>query len=560
MLLSLRIKNIALIEECFITLDQGLNVLSGETGAGKSIVIDSLSFVLGGRADKSLIRYGQSSAQVEGVFSVDEDFYPIMEELGLDAEDTLIIKRTMTETRNEVRVNGHPFTLSMLKRLTSQLADILGQHEHQSLLKVSNHLGILDRYNDKIGVLKEEFRSSFEAYKGILAELSSFGDEVYRERRKDTLLYQIEDIKKVDPKPDEEEELLKLREKYRNAERLLEGVGGAYNALDGEESVGILVSEAINSLRSVSRYDDSIQELQSRLESIKIDLSDIADELKSYGEDFDFDERLADRVERRVEELRRLKKKYGATLEEVLEELDKMQEEYDEIASADDKIEKLTIKLDKVKKETYDKALKLSAERKKTAKDFERAILKELACLAMKGTRFEVLFKETDGENLTNNGLDDVEFMISPNVGEPLRELAKIASGGEMSRFMLALESVISKLDNIQTLVFDEIDTGISGRVAETVAEKLSEISVTKQVIAVTHLPQLASFSDNHYLISKSVSDNKTRTELRLLSEEEKISEVARLAGAQTELSRAHAAEMVENANRKKKSFAENAR
>lgn len=557
MLLSLRIKNIALIEECYITLDKGLNVLSGETGAGKSIVIDSLSFVLGGRADKSLIRYGQSSAQVEGVFSVDESFSPVMEELGLEWEDTLIIKRTMTETRNEVRVNGHTFTLSMLKKLTSQLADILGQHEHQSLLKVSNHLGILDRYNDKIAKLKEEFRESYDTYKGILAELSGFGDEGYRERRKDNLLYQIEDIKKVNPKPDEEEELIKLREKYRNAERLLEGVGGAYNALDGEVSVGALVSEAINSLRSISRYDDSVQELQARLESIKIDLSDIADELQNYGESFDFDERLADRVERRVEELKRLKKKYGTTLEDVLCELDKIQEEYDELCEADDKIAKLTVKLDKAKKEVFERALILSDERKKTAKSFEKAILKELSCLAMKGTRFEVAFKPVEEDKLSPNGLDDVEFMISPNVGEPLRELAKIASGGEMSRFMLALESVISKLDNIQTLVFDEIDTGISGRVAETVAEKLSEISVTKQVIAVTHLPQLASFSDNHYLISKLVRDNKTHTELKLLTEEEKISEVARLAGAQTELSKAHATEMVDNANRKKKAFSE---
>lgn len=558
MLLSLRIKNIALIEECFITLDKGLNILSGETGAGKSIVIDSLSFVLGGRADKSLIRYGQTSAQVEGVFSVDESFYPIMEDLGLEVDDTLIIKRTMTESRNEVKVNGHTFTLSMLKRLTSQLADILGQHEHQSLLKVSNHLGILDRYNDRIGELKGEFKQSYDNYRSILAELDTFGDEGYRERRKDTLLYQIEEIKKADPKPDEEEELLKQREKYRNAERLLEGVSGAYNALEGEASVGMLVSEAINSLRSISRYDDSIRELEDRLDSIKIDLSDIADELQGYGEDFDFDERLADRVERRVDELKRLKKKYGATISDVIDELDRMQEEYDELQEADEKIEKLTIKLSKAKKETYLKAEELSKERKKTAKNFESAILKELSCLAMKGTMFEVLFKPVEEDKLNSNGIDDVEFMISPNVGEPLKELAKIASGGEMSRFMLALESVISKLDNIQTLVFDEIDTGISGRVAETVAEKLSEISVTKQVIAVTHLPQLASFSDNHYLINKFVKDGKTHTELKLLNLEEKISEVARLAGAQTELSKAHAKEMVENADIKKKGFSSN--
>lgn len=564
MLVSLHIKNIALIEECSIEFTKGVNVLSGETGAGKSIVIDSLSFVLGGRADKSLIRYGSLQASVEGVFQVSDELFPLMEELGLEADNTLIIKRTMTETRNDIRVNGNVFNLSMLKKLTSALVDILGQHEHQSLLKVSSHLAIIDRYSSKAEKLLREYQKSYDELKAVENELDNFGDSRSRERRKESLKYQIDEITKAELKEGEEEELIKTRDKYRNAEKLMEGVSGAYNSLDNEEiSVNGLISEAIRNLKSVTRYDETLAELESRLEDARIEISDIADTLEGYSDNFDFDQRTADKIERRVDAIKLLKRKYGATVEDILEELSKMESEYDELCNSDERIQELQEQKEKLLSLVFACGQKLSEERRATALKFEKAILKELNDLAMKGTEFKVSFSSLPDESnfadqMTSTGFDSVEFLISPNVGEPLRNLSKIASGGEMSRFMLAIKNIIAGLDGIETMVFDEIDTGISGKVAQTVAEKLNNISVGKQVIAVTHLPQLASFADTHFLISKSVVDGKTLTSLIVLDEEQRVEEVSRLAGAVTEIGKMHAKQMIENATAIKKSTLKN--
>lgn len=558
MLVSLHIKNIAIIEECLVEFGKGVNVLSGETGAGKSIVIDSLNFLLGGRSDKSLIRYGASFGSVEGVFEIDSTLFPFLEELGIEPDNTLIIKRTMTETRNEIKVNGSPFNLTMLKKLTSILVDILGQHEHQSLLKVSSHLGLIDKYSQKSTELLSKYEKLYREYKQTQNELDNFGDARSRDRRKSTLEFQIEDIKKAELKEGEEEALLKQRDRFRNAEKLVEGVAGAYNSLSGDEmSVSGLVSNAIRYLKLVSHYDEKLEDLQSRLDEARIEIVDIADTLESYADNFDFDSRIAERVERRVDQIKLLKRKYGSTVEEILQELENMQNEYDDLCNSDNKIAELNKKLEKLKKEIFVAGTQLSKERRATALRFEKAILKELGDLAMKGTEFKVSFnEELTEDNFTeyfnSNGFDSVEFLISPNVGEPLRNLSKIASGGEMSRFMLAIKNIIAGLDGIETLVFDEIDTGISGKVAQTVAEKLNNISVGRQVIAVTHLPQLASFADTHFLISKSVTDGKTLTKLVVLSEEERIEEVSRLAGAVTEAGKLHAKQMIESAKRLK--------
>lgn len=554
MLLSLHIKNIALIEECTIEFGEGVNVLSGETGAGKSIVIDALSFVLGGRADKSLIRYGSNSATVEGIFTVSDSIAPLLSEFGIDADDTIIIKRTMSENRNEIRVNGSMFNLAMLKKLTSLLVDILGQHEHQSLLKVSSHLTLIDKYSSKSTKLLEEYSELYKEYKSIQSELDNFGDARSRERKKENLAYQIEDIKKAELKEGEEEDLIKLRDRYRNAEKLMEGVSGAFNSLNGDEiSVSALLSQAVRYLKLVSHYDDRLEELNQRLDEARIEITDIADTLESYADDFDFDQGTADRVERRVDVIRLLKRKYGSTVEEILAELDRMEIEYAELCNADYKINRLEQELSEVKDKLFIQGLKLSEERRATALRFEKAILKELNDLAMKGTEFKASFndlvtKDNFEEHISPNGFDEIEFLISPNVGEPLKNLSKIASGGEMSRFMLAIKNIIAGLDGIETMVFDEIDTGISGRVAQTVAEKLDNISVGKQVIAVTHLPQLASFADTHYLITKSVVGAKTITKLEVLDEEGRIAEVSRLAGAVTDVGKLHAKQMIDNA------------
>ena len=564
MLTALHIHNIALIEECHLTLARGLNILSGETGAGKSIVIDALSFVLGSRADRTLIRYGADRATVEGEFEVDESIFPLLEELGVEPETTLIIRRTMTDSKNEIKVNGQSFTLAMLKRLGSQLVDIHGQHEHQSLLKTATHLTLLDRYGqESIAPLALKVKEAYKRYKDLDKMLSSYGDERARERRLETLAFEIEDIRKVDPKEGEEEELAARRERFHNAEKIVGGVAESVGYIDGDEGVGALssVSMALSRLNTVARYDDKLADLAARLESVKIELDDVGDTLKDYVESFDYDAKTAEMVENRFDQLKRLRRRYGNTLSEVLEYYDQAQEEYDKLLNASAEIEKLAEQKQKAKIELYNLAVKLSKARKAAAVKFEKEICDQLADLAMKSTfavQFAVLPDIDDMDaSIGSDGMDQAEFLISPNPGEPLRPLSRIASGGEMSRFMLALKNIIARLDHIDTMVFDEIDTGISGKVAHTVAQKLYNISRLKQVIAITHLPQLAAFSDHHYLISKGTEGGKTRTGLLPLTGDSKAEEVARLAGSQTQAGLLHAKELIASADEYKRSLDE---
>lgn len=557
MLVSLNIKNIALIDECRLSLGKGLNILSGETGAGKSIIIDALSFVLGCRADKSLIRFGEKQASVEAVFETEnKEIFKLLDDFGIPSENTLVIKRTMSETRNEIRVNGETFTISMLKKLTSILVDILGQHEHQSLLKTSNHIELLDKFAGKEAAeLKAEVKSLYNAYVNVRDAIAELGDTAERARRIDILRYQIEELERAELKEGEEEELLILREKYRNGERIVTSVANAYNSLESSElSVTAAVAAAHNTLISVSNYDVKILELAERLESAKIELKDIADTLADYAEYFEFDERGAAYVEQRVDTIKTLKRKYGGTVTACCIALDNFKNQYDSLSNAEEKMAVLEAELNKVSEKLYKAASGLSKLRRDAAVRFEERIVAELSELAMKGAKFGVSFSEIPEKNkmyafISDDGFDNVEFMISPNTGEPLKPLVKIASGGETSRIMLALENIVSALDGIDTLVFDEIDTGISGKVAQVVSVKLDNISRGKQVIAVTHLPQLASFADNHYLISKRVEGEKTVTELQPLKGDSRIDEIVRLSGgAGSEISRLHANELLQNA------------
>lgn len=559
MLCQLSIENIALIDKLTLDLKDGLNILSGETGAGKSIIIDSLNFVLGERADKSLIRYGTDKASVEAVF---EDYQTsevkdYLDDLGIEVEDVLILRRKMSvDGKNECRINGRISTLSTLKGLTELLVDIHGQHEHQSLLKSANHITLLDKLGEKqIATLKEEVASDYKNYTSLRREFSRFGNADERARKLDILTFQIDEIEKADVKDGEEDDLLASRKRIRNMEKIISALEGAKNLLDGYDSQSVSASLKNSGalLNAISSYDEAIEPILDRLDSCKVEITDISATLADMLEKLDFDSRSADKIEERLEVVRTILRKYGGSFESLQKFYDEATKEANILANAAQRVEELEIEIAKAAKKLLDSAKRLSKERRKVADKFEKDITNELCDLGMGGSTFKVETTAVeDVDDISANGMDSVEFMISPNVGEPLKPLAKIISGGEMSRFMLAFKNILAGVDDIGTMVFDEIDTGISGNISQVVSEKMCNISRARQVIAVTHMPSLAAMADNHYLISKSTENGKTLTHVDLLDDD--TDEVARLIGGNDYSIYAvpHAKEMKANAMRYK--------
>ncbi|HBP52454.1 MAG TPA: DNA repair protein RecN [Clostridiales bacterium] len=562
MLCQLSIENIALIDKLELELKNGLNILSGETGAGKSIIIDSLNFVLGERADKSLIRFGTDKASVEAVF---EDYLTpsvkdCLDDLGIEAEDVLILRRKMSaDGKNECRINGRISTLSALKSLTELLVDIHGQHEHQSLLKSTNHIKLLDKLGEKkIATVKGEVEKDFDDYTSLKKEFSRFGNADERERKLDILSFQIDEIEKADVKEGEEDELLSARKRIRNMEKIISALEGAKNLLDGydSQSVSASIKNANSLLNTISSYDENIAPIVDRLDSCKVEITDISETLSDMLQKLDFDSRSAEQIEERLEVVRTILRKYGGSYESLQRFYEEATKEAQTLSNATERVDQLEKEIKVAAEKLLASAKKLSQERRKIADKFEKDITKELCDLGMGGSTFKVEIETTDDvDQISANGADSVEFMISPNVGEPLKPLAKIISGGEMSRFMLAFKNILAGVDDIGTMVFDEIDTGISGNISQVVSEKMCNISRARQVIAVTHMPSLASMADNHYLISKSTENGKTLTHVDLL--EDDTDEVARLIGGNDYSIYAvpHAKEMKANAQRYKDSL-----
>ena len=536
MLCQLSIENIALIDKLELELKNGLNILSGETGAGKSIIIDSLNFVLGERADKSLIRFGTDKASVEAVF---EDYLTpsikdCLDDLGIEAEDVLILRRKMSaDGKNECRINGRISTLSALKSLTELLVDIHGQHEHQSLLKSTNHIKLLDKLGEKkIATVKGEVEKNFDDYTSLKKEFLRFGNADERERKLDILSFQIDEIEKADVKDGEEDELLSARKRIRNMEKIISALEGAKNLLDGydSQSVSASIKNANSLLNTISSYDENIVPIADRLDSCKVEITDISETLSDMLQKLDFDSRSAEQIEKRLEVVRTILRKYGGSYESLQKFYEEATKEEQTLSNATERVERLETEIKVAAEKLLASAKELSQERRKIADKFEKDITKELCDLGMGGSTFKVEIDSTDDvDQISANGADSVEFMISPNVGEPLKPLAKIISGGEMSRFMLAFKNILAGVDDIGTMVFDEIDTGISGNISQVVSEKMCNISRARQVIAVTHMPSLASMADNHYLISKSTENGKTLTHVDLLKDD--TDEVARLIG-----------------------------
>ena len=557
MLNSITIKNIALIDDMTISLDGGLNVLTGETGAGKSLIIDSISLLLGDKADKSLISYDKDYAYVEAIFSTDSNvILSLMQDMGLETENQIIISRKLyKEGKNECRVNGKSFTLSMLKKLVAPLMDLHGQFEHQSILDNKNQLEIIDSLGGKkLNDLKNDFAEKYARYKEIQSELESFTeDDSERERLIDLYNYQIDEITDANFKDGEEESLKEFRMQVINQEKIASALDNSVelsqNGMDGNGGLVEILTRLMNVLSQAKNYSKAIEELYERIDSAKIDISDIISELESQKDSLHFDEEEAKMNEERLDLLNSFKKKYGASIDAINEYLEKITKEKDRLVNAEEYIEELK----REKQDLVAFLTKIGAEltsvRQQIAKDLEQKIKQELNSLALKNTSFEIAFNAVDVYSCDNTGLDQVEYMFSANAGQPVKPLNKIISGGEMSRFMLAVKNIIADIDKIDTMIFDEIDTGVSGVVAEELAKKLLSISRNHQVICVSHLSQVAAFATSHYYINKIVKDGKTRTILTKLKDTERINEIARLIGGTvSDHSLNHAKFMMQNA------------
>jgi DNA repair protein RecN (Recombination protein N) len=532
MLELLHIENIAIIEAADIEFAPGFNALTGETGAGKSIVIDSLSAVLGQRTSRELIRTGADKAFVSAAFS---GVAPeLAEELGIqpEADGTLLLQREIqTDGKNVCRVNGRPVTVSQLRALGAKLLNIHGQHDGQQLLDEEQHIVYLDSFG-KTEKLKETYTMKYKRFTDIRRQIQSLQmDEVEKARRVDTLKYQIEELRRAKLKPGEEEELTTRRGILRNAEKFLDAVAGADYALNGDESGGGALSalrQAQDALGTVRHLDDGFGQLYERLSEAYSEVYDIAATVEDKRGELDVSPGELDRVEGRMDQLYRLKKKYGATVEDMLDYLECCQTELAQIEDAGDTLERLEQELSRAEKEARQAAQALSDARRAAAERLTEQILAELQQLDMGKIRFAVDFAE---KPLDGDGMDAVRFLMSANTGEALRPIHKIASGGELARIMLAMKNVLSEQDHVGTMVFDEVDTGVSGRAAQKVAEKMARISRSKQVLCVTHLPQLAAMADTHFSVEKGEKNGRTYTEVRRLEREQRRQELARLTG-----------------------------
>ena len=532
MLELLHIENIAIIEAADIEFAPGFNALTGETGAGKSIVIDSLSAVLGQRTSRELIRTGADKAFVSAAFSgtVPE----LTETLGIqpEADGTLLLQREIqTDGKNVCRVNGRPVTVGQLRALGARLLNIHGQHDGQQLLDEEQHIVYLDSFG-KTEVLINAYTEKYKHFTDIRRQISALQmDEAEKARRVDTLQYQIEELKRAKLKPGEEEELTARRGMLRNAEKFLDAVAGADYALNGDDSGGGALSalrQAQDALGGVRHLDDAFGQLYERLGEAYSEVYDIAATVEDKRGELDVSPGELDRVESRMDLLYRLKKKYGATVEDMLDYQARCEAELAQIEDAGDTLVRLEQALSKAEKGARQAAQALSDARKAAAEQLTAQILTELQQLDMGKIRFAVDFAE---KPLDSDGMDTVRFLMSANVGEELRPIHKIASGGELARIMLAMKNVLSEQDHVGTMVFDEVDTGVSGRAAQKVAEKMARISRRKQVLCVTHLPQLAAMADTHFSVEKGERGGRTYTEVRRLDREQRRRELARLTG-----------------------------
>lgn len=531
MLSLLHIENIAVIECADISFDKGFNILTGETGAGKSIVIDAISAILGERAYRDMIRTGANKASVRAVFTEVPELNWFSEN-GVEYDPETIIQREVyLDGKNVCRVNGTLVTVSILHKLGIQLINIHGQHDSASLFDESNHLQFLDAFAAN-ETLRNDYSEKYEAVSQLRREIDRMTmDEGEKLRRMETLRYQIEEISKANLEAGEDEALEERRKILQNAEKLSDGMNAAVECLyGGEESDGAasLLAEAERELARLSRFTESFASLHERVADLMYQVQDAAEEVRDARDDLSYSADELEQIESRLDVIHRLRRKYGATCADILAYLEQAKEELDEIEFADDHLEHLKTKCDKAEKAAWEAAHALRWSREQAAEMLSERILTELAQLDMPRVQFSCEFTETE---LSPNGADAVAFYMSANAGEALKPLSKVASGGELARIMLAMKNVLAEQDQVSTLIFDEVDTGVSGRAAQKVAEKLRSVAKHKQVLCVTHLPQLAALANTHLLIAKEERAGRTYTTVTPLDVEGRKRELARIIG-----------------------------
>ena len=530
MLSLLHIENIAVIDRADISFDQGFNVLTGETGAGKSIVIDAISAILGERAYRDMIRTGTNKASVRAIFTeVPQLSWFAENDVEYDLE-TVIQREIHLDGKNVCRVNGTLVSVSILRKLGMQLINIHGQHDSATLFDEDNHLSFLDAFGDN-DQLRGAYAEKYEAVAKLRREIDKMTmDEGEKLRRMETLRYQIAEIEKAELEIGEDEALEDRRKILQNAEKLSNGMDTAVECLYGGESDGAagLLAQAEYALARLAKFSDSFAAMHERVSDLMYQVQDVAEEVRDARDDLSYSADELDQIESRLDMIYKLRRKYGVTCEDILNYLDKAKKELDEIEFADDHLERLKKKLKKAEKEAWDAAKELRKNRQDTAATMADRILTELAQLDMPRVQFTCQFTETE---LTANGADAVAFYMSANAGEALKPMSKVASGGELARIMLAMKNVLAEKDQVNTLIFDEVDTGVSGRAAQKVAEKLRSVAAHKQVLCVTHLPQLAALANTHLLIAKSERDGRTYTTVTPLDIEGRKKELARIIG-----------------------------
>lgn len=558
MLLNLHVKNLALIEEVDVDFEKGLIVLTGETGAGKSLILGSVNIALGNKASKDMIRKGTDYSLVELSFSVSENCAKQLKkyDIYMEEDNIVTVTRKISEGRSISKINGETVNIKTLKNVMSLLIDIHGQHDHQSLLYTKNHLDILDKFaKDSILELKEQIKEEYSKYTKLIKKLEEFNiDEGQKAREIEFAEYEVNEIESANLKPEEDVQVEEEFKKLSNSKEIVSALSEIYNALSYETAGGLgdIINKAIMDINSIKGMDEKISQFQTELYDIDNLCRELTSQIYDYNSGMDFNPEYVREVEERLDVINHLKLKYGNSIEEILRYKEEKEEYLEKLNNMTDEMESVKNQISELEGTLNNLCTKLSEQRKKAAKELEVLVKQALVDLNFIAVEFEIQI--TRKESIGENGFDNVEFMISTNPGESVKQLVKVASGGELSRIMLAIKSILATEDDIETLIFDEIDTGISGQTAMKVAEKMAKISRNHQVICISHLSQIAAMADSHYLIKKTADENSTTTSIKKLTRQQSIEELVRINGGSgiTEAGLIHATEMKDMADRTK--------